>query len=624
MAESNGHTVVNGDPPPDSVPLTFESFVLKHKPQLVSLGIPNLYWQSLFAKVNGDVFDAGKNFMMNMLGEGEWEILGYKINKSNPESIFLIDHAWTYEIPYARDQLMSHPKLLTRMLKLMEIEDTDEVVTPTKPLVDRVLERMWQYNMTYSFSHEYEDEPLWYVMDEFGSRIQHSTNPNVKIGPFHFSKTESVYSVMWPLKDIDGEEVVRDFAHGIKDPTLRQIKLLPWYAAEHDEFMQNLDEFASNLDEDILLRIDTPLKSQPYEDLGAVFKESYTYYTDITLVSDTLKLDNFEFVSEKEKAEILWVSDHYRKFDELTPDSKILFINQFPFEDLFTCKHFMSTLIIARGDNDVNNFHSRGFPWLPLTFELNHELKLFVRCFMKRKELGLRNIWILKPVNKARGIDTHVTDDLDKIVRHSESAPKLACLYISDPMLFYRPEIGKVKIDIRYVVLLSKTDPLELYVHNMFWLRFGNKPYSLDSFDDYEKHFTVMNYKPEANLKTILSPEFMELFEQQYPELKWSIIEDDICAMIKEAFCIFFSSPPMKKVKKCERSKAVYAIDTMLEWCEELNPAGEKVRVPRPRLLEINYCPDTERACKFDPPFYNDIFSLLFLDKVEGLPFRKL
>jgi len=25
---------------------------------------------------------------------------------------------------------------------------------------------------------------------------------------------------------------------------------------------------------------------------------------------------------------------------------------------------------------------------------------------------------------------------------------------------------------------------------------FSKRPYSLDLFDDYEKHFTVMNYKP--------------------------------------------------------------------------------------------------------------------------------
>ena len=614
----------NNQPPVDTdTPLTFESFLETHKPQLLSLGIPNLFWHSLFVKLNEERFDAGGSFMMHRV-EGDWEVLAVGIDSSNPECVFLIDHAWTYEIPFARDQLMQHKDLCIRMLDLMEI-DHEGVVEPNKQLIDRILDRMWQYNQTYSFSHEIEDEPLWYVMDEFGSRIQHSSNPNVKIGPFHFAKNKTVYSVVWPLRDIkNSEEVMRDYAYGVTDPILRQIKLMPWYQPELAELRDSLDEFAAAYNEDIMLRINTPLKSQPYEDLKAIYKTHYTVFTDIVLISDNLTLENFSFVDDQDKADILWVSDHYRKFDELSPDSHILFINQFPFEDLYTCKHFMSTLIISHGKFDANDIYMRGYSWLPLTFELNYDLKLFIRCFLKRQEMGLENIWILKPVNKARGIDTHVTNDLDKIIRHTESVPKLVCLYITDPILFYRPGIGKVKIDIRYVILLTNTNPLELYIHDIFWLRFSNKPFSLDNFDDYEKHFTVMNYKPESDLKTILSPEFIKMFEEQYPELKWAPIEDEICAMIKEAFSIFFTSSVMSNVKKCERSKAVYAVDLMLEWCNETNANGQPLRTPRPRLLEINFCPDTVRACQFVPQFYNDVFSLLFLRKTEELPFRRI
>ena len=32
------------------------------------------------------------------------------------------------------------------------------------------------------------------------------------------------------------------------------------------------------------------------------------------------------------------------------------------------------------------------------------------------------------------------------------------------------------------------------------------RPFSLDSFDVYSKHFTVMNYKDSENLKTVLAP----------------------------------------------------------------------------------------------------------------------
>ncbi len=44
--------------------------------------------------------------------------------------------------------------------------------------------------------------------------------------------------------------------------------------------------------------------------------------------------------------------------------------------------------------------------------------------------------------------------------------------YIHNPVLFDRPGIGKVKFDVRYILLLSQAKPeLELYAYNRFWLR---------------------------------------------------------------------------------------------------------------------------------------------------------
>lgn len=44
---------------------------------------------------------------------------------SSGNSVFLIDHAWTYEVKYAKLQLEQHPTLLARMVDLMDI-DVDE------------------------------------------------------------------------------------------------------------------------------------------------------------------------------------------------------------------------------------------------------------------------------------------------------------------------------------------------------------------------------------------------------------------------------------------------------------------------------------------------------------------
>ena len=41
-----------------------------------------------------------------------------------PFSIFLIDHAWTYEAEYARKQLRSIPGLARRIVALMDLEES--------------------------------------------------------------------------------------------------------------------------------------------------------------------------------------------------------------------------------------------------------------------------------------------------------------------------------------------------------------------------------------------------------------------------------------------------------------------------------------------------------------------
>ena len=67
-----------------------------------------------------------------------------------------------------------------------------------------------------------------------------------------------------------------------------------------------------------------------------------------------------------------------------------------------------------------------------------------------------------------------------------ETGPKLVSKYISRPALYHGS-----KFDLRYIVLVRSLAPLDVYVYKMFWIRVANQPYSLDHFDEYEKHFTV-------------------------------------------------------------------------------------------------------------------------------------
>ncbi len=47
--------------------------------------------------------------------------------------------------------------------------------------------------------------------------------------------------------------------------------------------------------------------------------------------------------------------------------------------------------------------------------------------------------------------------------------------YVENPVLFALDGIGKVKFDLRFVVMVCSVQPLKLYVHRKFIVRFANK-----------------------------------------------------------------------------------------------------------------------------------------------------
>lgn len=150
----------------------------------------------------------------------------------------MIDHAWTYRVNEARQNLREHETLLARMCNIMCV-DQDEATTLDEK-IDQVIERMWKFNQTYKLSTEKmsddEREPIWYIMDEFGSSVRHSDTANVNCVPFFYVPTNTMFSILFPNKTLTrGEEIKRDYLYGIKDEKLRKAKLVPWTDYDEDE-----------------------------------------------------------------------------------------------------------------------------------------------------------------------------------------------------------------------------------------------------------------------------------------------------------------------------------------------------------------------------------------------------
>ncbi|XP_035662908.1 tubulin--tyrosine ligase-like protein 12 isoform X2 [Branchiostoma floridae] len=660
MADAEQAVIV----PVDHRQMDYPTFLKLHRGQLANSGVPEVYWPGVQKKIRDEVYDAGHYFGMMQVEEDEeegddegggdrnnptpgdhrWCVVVTSedgVDSSDSSSIFLVDHAWTFQYGYARLQLQQVPGLLGRMAALMDICQELSEEEKTERVLDEMWRFTWQYKLNFQGATADDKIAFWYVNDEFGSRIQHCDEPACRMVPFYYVPTKTSYTLMWLLQDLDcGDEVTRDFADGLSDDTERKCRLLAWIPQDFTHISPN--QGISVDDQFYWTRLKGCRETLPIPDATGnplTNREGpYKVYMDIQVIRDNLTDSQFQLVEEESQADIVWTRSHLRDFKTFSVDRPDVYINQFPCEGILTVKDCLAYIGQRAVTNQDPEALENGPKWLPTTFNLAWALPQFVSsfqqreerqegipwalpqfvsCFQRREERGLDNHWILKPWNLARGLDTQVTNKLHHIIRLSETSPKVACKYLEDPVLYYREDVGQVKMDIRYIVMLQSVKPLKLFAYKVFWLRFANKPFSLDHLDEYEKHFTVMNYtEGGTKLHQVHYDDFIPIFEKQYPDFPWKGVELSIFSAFRELFESAVSREAPYGIGHYPMARSLYAIDLMLKW--DKNEQGEKIM--QPVLLEVNFCPDCDRACKYHPNFFNDIFSALFLNDFADRP----
>ncbi|XP_076657468.1 tubulin tyrosine ligase-like 12 isoform X2 [Halictus rubicundus] len=573
----------------------FKNFLQVHQPQLETSGVPRYFWESLFKKLHHQIFDADQSFQLLRIDYSNttkdpldpvWKLFvssDKDFYAGDPNNIYLVDHAWIYDLGSARKNLVNISGLLDRMCALMGFDLNERKDEKLK----FVLKEMWRYNQSFSMSCGSVENrlPIWYVMDEVGSDME------------------------------KGEEVTRDFVEGqTHDSRKRHALLLPWREVcfSTENYLQVEPDDSYFLSGRITESLPEVLNPKALvRDKSTTLK----VYTEYALIFDYLCDSAFEIVEDEAEADILWYTKHFKEFKELANRSPHVFVNQFPFEHVVTVKDLLSIICRRKADQQPDPEDLRTYPvWLPTTYNLSTELVEFVAYFENRRELNLDNHWICKPWNLARGLDTHVTDNLFHILRVPSTGPKIAQKYITNAVLFERTEIGKVKFDVRYVVLLKSVKPLKVFAYKNFFLRFANKRFSLNNLDEYERHFTVMNYSEQARLCHLKCADFLLEWEQQYPDFSWTDkIEPKIFQMLREVFEAATSVKPPKGIAENPQSRALYAVDLILEWQQDKEGSWDM----QPMLLEINFSPDCKRACEYYANFYDDIFKCLFLDDTD-------
>ena len=524
---------------------------------------------------------------------------------------------------------------------------------------------MWAINRTYRLVSEekYDEDAIYYLNDEFGTSINHSDVPNCCLFPIIFAKNNQfkedmiTYSLLWPKKNIKkGDEIFVDYLANISENEERSSRLTCWYKTPNSYFEKKFLEKLKNLDGvkkenklqkfendiNILINKDKQGEKITEEEIKSVFnfelflndkekkikiediytkirnalsnyntkKDSSSDYfknnfnstdkkikvcSDLSYVRDNLKFDNIELTNDPKEADIVWLNANI--FDMLDyngiifkNEGKYVFINQYPYESIITMKSLLSNLIQNNfGINDI----------LGLSYDMRTELAEIIGNFYYNEEKGYENMWILKPINMSRSMDMLITDNLKEIIRAVETGPKICQKYFCNPFL-----MNNKKFDLRFIIAVKSLLPLELYFYEkMFWIRSANKDYNKESlsFDDYEVHFTVMNYS-KFGMQTIYDKDFIKYLKER--NIEWDPIYQKLRTKVKNVM--------LMACKDCPQminfnSRAIYGLDAMLD--DQLEP----------HIIEINYQPDCTRACKFVPEFYNDIFSTLFFEKDSGM-----
>ena len=524
---------------------------------------------------------------------------------------------------------------------------------------------MWAINRTYRLVSEekYDEDAIYYLNDEFGTSINHSDVPNCCLFPIIFSKNNKfdedmiTYSLLWPKKDIKkGDEIFVDYLANISENEERSSRLTCWYQTPSSYFEKKFLEKLKNLglgkkqeklkkfenDINILLEKDKKGEKITEDEIKNIFnfdllyndkekkikiediytkirnalsnyntkKESSSDYfnnnfnstdkkikvcSDLSYVRDNLKFPNVELTNDPKEADIVWLNANI--FDMLDyngiifkNEGKYVFINQYPYESIITMKSLLSNLIQNNfGVNDI----------LGLSYDMRTELAEIIGNFYYNEEKGYENTWILKPINMSRSMDMLITDNLKEIIRAVETGPKICQKYFCNPFL-----MNNKKFDLRFIIAVKSLLPLELYFYEkMFWIRSANKDYNKESlsFDDYEVHFTVMNYS-KFGMQTIYDKDFIKYLKDR--NIEWEPIYKKLRTKVKNVM--------LMACKDCPQminfnSRAIYGLDAMID--DQLEP----------HIIEINYQPDCTRACKFVPEFYNDIFSTLFFEKESGM-----
>jgi tubulin--tyrosine ligase-like protein 12 len=325
-------------------------------------------------------------------------------------------------------------------------------VSIPKDSPESILDDIWKWAQTYKMRINEENKSLWYLTDEFGSKIRHSGDANFVMVPFFCQYYGYSISLLFPKRNCKlMEEIARDYSYGEKDPDNLRTCLYPWVQSKlsastvpsqkpREYFEKVADKMEKTLPAIESFMI--PFISVP--------EGTVKVYSEIKYVDDTLTDPRFQLVSEKSEADVLWLSREINDFNNQFDTGPGQLVNSIPCQYLMTVKADLAELAKR----------IKGQTWHPLTYDIHSELENFIVEFERREAESLNNVWILKSWNAQRGAITRVSKNLNQIIRHRETLHP----YVIQKFITNQVQLKGKAFYYRYHFMIKSIEPIEAYV----------------------------------------------------------------------------------------------------------------------------------------------------------------
>lgn len=171
---------------------------------------------------------------------------------------------------------------------------------------------------------ELEKKPVWYVMDDFGSRVRHSSAPNVRIVPLMFMPQNCAYSVMFLTKPVESdEEITRDWAANIitaQNPDWRKYMEHPWAPQDFSKDpvippAPTMEYFTSGRNPDYLAddAEQETCRSALLTSAVGLKKRKIKVFADDIQLTKHIKRD-IDYVENWKSADVIWMIKHFHDY----------------------------------------------------------------------------------------------------------------------------------------------------------------------------------------------------------------------------------------------------------------------------------------------------------------------